>query len=352
MNQVKLRLKEQGETKETLMQRCIKAEHPRERERWLALVLVAEGLSAHEVARRLGRDRRTVAEWVTAFNQEGSAGVPPRFPGRPGKQLSEAQLEEVKQTVDRPPREVGIKRAGWTCQRVADWVKRRWRRRVSAETARRYLHALDFRLKRAHKSFLKADPQAQEAFAEKLVHLQLQRSPRAQTVWIDEGQIGQDALLRRGWFRRGQPAQVPSCSPPLHAKLRFYVAILRPLGKVITLVVDWFCQLNTARFLDKIRLWLPGWRLDVILDNAPWHRRALVREAFQRNHLHPHYLPAYSPQMNAAEPWIRWAKDDLSANLCWMDLKDLFRSFNGFVVSMCQRRVEILRRCVPQLSGF
>jgi hypothetical protein len=56
--------------------------------------------------------------------------------------------------------------------------------------------------------------------------------------------------------------------------------------------------------------------------------------------------------MNAAEPWIRWIKEILSYNLCWQEIKQLIRSFNGVVASMAHRAEEILSRCVPDLLGF
>jgi hypothetical protein len=50
--------------------------------------------------------------------------------------------------------------------------------------------------------------------------------------------------------------------------------------------------------------------------------------------------------MNAAEPWIGWAKEALSANTCWQERMPLIRSFIGFVASMSKRPSEVLSRCV------
>jgi hypothetical protein len=56
--------------------------------------------------------------------------------------------------------------------------------------------------------------------------------------------------------------------------------------------------------------------------------------------------------MNAAEPWIGWSKEVLSANYCWQEHAALVRSFIGFVASMAKRPAEVLRRCVPDMLGF
>ena len=92
-----------------------------------------------------------------------------------------------------------------------------------------------------------------------------------------------------------------STSPSKRDKLCFYGAVVRPMGLVITSIVDWFDKDATAVFLDKLRKTLPGWRLDVIWDGARYPKGEPVREAIQRNRMHLHPLPAYSPKMNAAE---------------------------------------------------
>ena len=169
---------------------------------------------------------------------------------------------------------------------------------------------------------------------------------------MDHGQIWQDALPRLGWFLHGQPAEVESTSPSKSAKLLFYVAVVRPLGRVITMLCPWFCLTMTAKFLAKLRRCLHGVRIDLVLDNAPHHQGALVEAALARYRIEPHRLPPYSPEMNAAEPWIRWAKEDLSANTCWQERGALIQSFIGFVASMTKRAHTVLQRCVPQMYGF
>jgi transposase len=48
---------------------------PRERERWHALWLLAQGGSAARVAEALERDPHTIGEWIAAFERSGPAGL-------------------------------------------------------------------------------------------------------------------------------------------------------------------------------------------------------------------------------------------------------------------------------------
>ena len=56
----------------TLMYR---APTPRERERWHAVWLLAQGWSATEVADALERDPQTIGDWLAAFRRTGPAGL-------------------------------------------------------------------------------------------------------------------------------------------------------------------------------------------------------------------------------------------------------------------------------------
>ena len=169
---------------------------------------------------------------------------------------------------------------------------------------------------------------------------------------MDQGQIWRDVLPRLGWFQRGQPAEVPTTSPAQAAKGLFYVAVVRPVGSVITMLCPWVSQELTAKGLAKRRRRLGKGRLDVVLDKAPQHQGPIVEEAVTRYQIVAHRLPPYSPEMNAAEAWIRWAQEDLSANICWQERGALVRSFTGFVASLAQRVSTVLHRCVPQMHGF
>jgi len=212
----KLELLEQGgETSASLLRQSIEAEHPRLRERLLALGLIAHGLSAKEVAACLGRHRVTVSQWVHQFNEHGLEGLRPDFRGQPGTILNPEELEQLKQTVASSPRQAGLKTGAWSGKVVVALVKRRFRKTISAATARRYLKRLGFRRKRPRKRFVKASPEAQKDFAQKLQALERSRCKRSVTAYMDQGQIWQDALPRLSWFLSTHCAGAPAAGWPI-----------------------------------------------------------------------------------------------------------------------------------------
>ena len=57
-----------------LRRRMILAQTPRERERWYAMLLLAQGWTASATAEALERDPRTIGRWGAAFGPEGPTG--------------------------------------------------------------------------------------------------------------------------------------------------------------------------------------------------------------------------------------------------------------------------------------
>ena len=80
-----------------LRRRMILAPTPRERERWYATLLPAQGLTAAATAEALERDPHTIGRWASAFGEGGPAplifeqtgGSPPPLTRRGRRSLKE-----------------------------------------------------------------------------------------------------------------------------------------------------------------------------------------------------------------------------------------------------------------------
>jgi len=82
---LKVQLEKWQQTPESVREVALQAQHPRTRERLLALYEIAQGQSATQVAHRSERNPQTVMEWVHRYNANGpdaltyqrSGGYPP-----------------------------------------------------------------------------------------------------------------------------------------------------------------------------------------------------------------------------------------------------------------------------------
>ena len=71
-----------GQTTSDLRQLLVEAEHPRSRERFLALYMIAgQQTNASQWASEIGRTKETVLGWVHQYNLSGPEGVYYRHTG-------------------------------------------------------------------------------------------------------------------------------------------------------------------------------------------------------------------------------------------------------------------------------
>ena len=66
-----------------LRRRMIVAPTPRERERWCAMLMLAQGWTASTTAEALERDPHTIGRWAAAFGEGGPAALIFELTGSP-----------------------------------------------------------------------------------------------------------------------------------------------------------------------------------------------------------------------------------------------------------------------------
>jgi len=85
------------QSQEDLRVQALQAEHPRTRERFLALYEVTQGTSATQVGKETQRNPQTVMAWIHLYNDSGptalhyrhTGGHPPLYPNQPSKKSTD-----------------------------------------------------------------------------------------------------------------------------------------------------------------------------------------------------------------------------------------------------------------------
>jgi transposase len=124
-----------------------------------AILLVAQGMSAREVAHLLGDSPRTVAYWVRQFEEEGLAGIfDAERPGRPRK-LSEKQIDAIDAALRKVPSECGLSGNIWDGKTLSAYIKKRWGISLGVRQCQRMFRQLGFRLRKPRALIASADPE-------------------------------------------------------------------------------------------------------------------------------------------------------------------------------------------------
>ena len=329
-----------------LRRRLILAPTPRERERWYAIWLLAQGWTVAATAEALERDPHTIGRWATVFGEGGPAALIFEQTGGSPPALGETQQAELKAAVQELPEQAGIELANWYWRVVREFVLKRFGIELSRSSCLNYLHRLGFVLRRPKKRLLKADEAKREAFVAEYAALweEVQRSG-AKIFFADEAHFRADAELRGKWVLRGEPALVDSSSPRYGEKASYYSAVCLETGEVEWMELEGNSNAGTsAAFLTQLRQRHPG-PLNVIWDNAPAHRGEAVREYLRTPGLRLVNLPGYSPDFNADEAIWGWAREEATGNLCLGSKAAVQERVGNFLAGLASRKDEVQRRC-------
>ena len=143
-----------------------KEKDPRLAARIRAVYLGLLGKSAPQIATLLGYSRRTVQNWIYAYNRKGLEGLRDT-PGRGTRcKLNTDQLQWLRQRIEEGPRpedEVCVLR-GQDIQRI---IKNQFGVSYSLNAIYNLLHRLGYRHVSSRPEHPKGDPEAREAFKKK-----------------------------------------------------------------------------------------------------------------------------------------------------------------------------------------
>ena len=162
-------------------------------------------------------------------------------------------------------------------------------------------------------------------------------------VFQDEVHFNVESTITRQWFPKGSCPKVRSY--PGRKSVAYSGFVIPETGRLFTVKPDWF---NFETTIDSIRQFIAsvtleaGKKLYLIMDNAPWHKKAKrlieteaeyadIREAIT---LEP--MPPYSPDLNPIEQVWRITRREKTHNRYWSGLPILtsvldewFRGFSA-----------------------
>ena len=289
------------------------------------VLMAAEGMANHAIARQLGVSRPTVLLWRKRFEQEGPAGLGrdrPRGSGKP--RLS---LEKVKEIIEATLHTKPKASTHWSVRTMAK------AQGVSPAAVQRIwaAHGLKPHLVRTFK--LSRDPH----FVEKLrdiVGLYLNPPEHAMVLCFDEkGQV--QALDRT---QPGLPLKKGRAGTMTHDYKRngttsLFAALNVLDGTVIAECMPRQRHQEFLRFLRRLDREIPQhFALHLVLDNYGTHKHPAVQR-WLKDHprFHFHFIPTSSSWLNLVERWLRDLTDKAIRRGAFPSVKDLERTIYAYV---------------------
>ncbi|WP_250126319.1 IS630 family transposase [Chroococcidiopsis sp. CCMEE 29] len=315
-----------------------------ESRRWHLLWLVSQKWTIKQAAVAVGLNYDYAKDIVRNYNQQGEGGLLNRRKirsTRRGKPLLDAaQIEELRECLQKPPEDKGL----WTGPKVAAWIAQKTgRKKVWAQRGWEYLKKCRYSLQIPRPSHQKGDKEQQEQFKQKLPQRvkELQhKSPQSTIeVWsFDEHRLGLKPICRRVWAPIGER---PLASVHHRYEWLYLYGYVHPQTgqkewfivprvnvKWFNLVLKSFAEAVGAS-KDKIIL--------LVVDRAGWHMSEKV-ELPEGIFLEP--LPPYSPELQPAERLWSLADEPL-VNKSFSTLDELEEVLSERCRILCQMQPQI-----------
>jgi transposase len=264
------------------------------------LIMLDEGFTYEVIAVSLGIDSDTVGNYKRKYLGQGlEAYLKDDYVAYQG-QLSEAQLEQVRQQVEQ-----GLYQ---TARDVGDWIFGEFGVDYCDSAVRAILTKLDFVHKQVKPLPAKADAQKQREFVAQFERL-IENLPQDTLVYFtDATHPTHNTQTAKAWIKKGQQKHIPANSGRKRVNLNGALNALDPCEAVVVEAERVNAQ-NTITLYEKLLEKNPGKRLILICDNAPYYHSQLLQDWLKGQPLIKQwFLPTYSPNLNLIERLWRFMK--------------------------------------------
>jgi transposase len=275
---------------------------PVERSHLHFLWLLARGYTAKAIAHISGYSAYWIGQIARRYNAHGPDGVKDqRHLTRPHHQLlTAAHYTELRAALSGP----APQQDRWNGRTIAAWIAQRLGQSIHRQLGWVYLRRLGARLRAPRPRHVRAEPQAQAEFKQRVRPL-LREVATAYPhsiveLWtVDEHRIGLKPILRKVW---SLDTQRPTAPVQHRYDWRYLVGVVHPAsGRTIfhlaTSVSVPLFEAELAAFAQAVGV-SPSKRIVLLLDRAGWHSTQRLRVP---DHVHLLFLPPYSPELQPAE---------------------------------------------------
>jgi transposase len=268
------------------------------------LLLVNQGHTEQAAAAIIGAGRRTLQDWISRYRKDGIFGlIKGPYPG--GKcALSEEQKAELSRIIEAGPQEAGLDTGVWSAPIVVKMVEKLYGVSYSPSHMGRILHSLKMSVQYPTRQYPKGDDKAQKQWREEtLPEIRIKADKeKAAILYGDEASFQQSGTVHRSWAPVGKGFSV--LTPPVRKSSKVIGAVqVGAAPKWHFQMVDWFNADSFTAFLDQLVQDYSGVKIHFITDNAKYHKCPKVWDWLKEKEklIELHFIPPYSPKLNAAE---------------------------------------------------
>jgi transposase len=279
----------------------------READRIKAVVLLATGWRAEDVAEVLQVDPNTVRNHFKCYREGGIEALSRVGTGVGGSTcaLDAEQLISLDAHLQ--------KNLYLSAKAIAHWVQETFGVSYTESGMTSVLHRLGYVYKKPKLVPGKADPQAQKEFLVEYENIKKNKGKNDPVYFMDAVHPHHNPVIACGWIKRGEDQEVPSNSGRQRVNINGAIDLER-----LEPVVRYDDSINadsTIALFDQLQeLNIAAAWIYVICDNARYYRSKAVQEYLKNSRIKLVFLPPYAPNLNLIERLWKFFKKKILYN--------------------------------------
>ena len=298
-----------------------KEKNRRKADRIKSVLLRDEGWSFSKISQALRLHKDTVSRYILDYLESDSFDY--SYKGS-SEHLSKEQSELLINHLE--------ERLYTKVVEIVYYVESKFKLKYTVSGMTDWLKRNDFSYKSPKGVPSKADVAKQKEFIEIYVQLkELSAANDEPILFFDGVHPSMQTKVSHGWIRKGQDKEIPTTA----SKTRMNILGAINLEDMSVVAKEYESNINGASvvdFCDKIKeTYADKQVIHLILDQAGYNKAYEVREhAFQLG-IHLHYLPSYSPNLNAIERLWKVMNEETRNNVFFKTAKEFKYRLRKFI---------------------
>jgi transposase len=283
-------------------------------------------LTQAQIAQSFEISQGRVSQLYHQFQVAGEAGLVVKpTPGAPAK-LTKEQRAQLPDLLSRGAESYGFEGEVWTRARVGEVIRQQFGVTYEVSTVGLLLKELGFTLQKPIRRDYRQNPQSVTQWQEEILP-ELKKTAAEETrvvLYIDESAFYLLPQLRQTWAPAGQTPVLSESCQYTHLSV---ISAISPAGEIYyQLQKTSYTSSDVLHFLQDLLLYFQQ-PLLILWDGASIHQSKEIKKWLRTHNFDGRVqlarLPAYSPQLNAAEQVWAWLKGGQLKNVCCKTLEEL-----------------------------
>jgi len=212
---------------------------------------------------------------------------------------------------------------------IVDYVKTAYDVKYSISGMTNWLKSQNFSYHKPAVVPAKANKERQKQWLEAYNKMRNHLPEEDHIVFFDGVHPSHEVRVVRGWIKKGQRKEIPTNGG--QRRINIIGALNLETMSLFTKEYDTINAGSTTDFFDYLQKSIPTVFINIVLDQARYNTCNVVKDYASNNpRIKLHYLPPYSPNLNAIEPCWKIMHEHVTNNQYYAHFKDFTEAIHKF----------------------